>query len=210
MLMELKLDQCVEMLPYSPEVSPASHTALQENVRDLLMSVTSGQSSGESLASLNPGGFWVKMCRDCYQVTLEGSFQEYSENWPKWGIMSGGVVMKLPGLVLPIVERGCSSWPTPTVADCYTDKLKSTQQKPGSMHSVNLSQAVKMWPTPTATMYKGSSPASLTRKDGKSRLKDRLDHAVMGSDGGQLNPDWVEWLMGFPQGWTDLSASGMR
>jgi hypothetical protein len=25
--------------------------------------------------------------------------------------------------------------------------------------------------------------------------------------GGQLNPMWVEWLMGFPIGWTDLSVS---
>jgi hypothetical protein len=24
---------------------------------------------------------------------------------------------------------------------------------------------------------------------------------------GALNPQWVEWLMGFPDGWTDLSAS---
>jgi len=22
--------------------------------------------------------------------------------------------------------------------------------------------------------------------------------------GGQLNPDWVCWLMGFPVGWTDI------
>ena len=22
--------------------------------------------------------------------------------------------------------------------------------------------------------------------------------------GGQLNPDWVDWLMGFPEGWTDI------
>jgi hypothetical protein len=27
---------------------------------------------------------------------------------------------------------------------------------------------------------------------------------------GQLNPEWVEWLMGFPQGWTDCDVSGMR
>jgi hypothetical protein len=25
-------------------------------------------------------------------------------------------------------------------------------------------------------------------------------------NGGQLNPMWVEWLMGFPLGWTDLGA----
>lgn len=24
---------------------------------------------------------------------------------------------------------------------------------------------------------------------------------------GQLNPPWVEWLMGFPIGWTDLGDS---
>jgi hypothetical protein len=23
---------------------------------------------------------------------------------------------------------------------------------------------------------------------------------------GQLNPTWVEWLMGFPTGWTDLNS----
>lgn len=23
-------------------------------------------------------------------------------------------------------------------------------------------------------------------------------------NGGQLNPDWVEWLMGFPIGWTEV------
>jgi hypothetical protein len=25
--------------------------------------------------------------------------------------------------------------------------------------------------------------------------------------GGQLNPMWVEWLMGWPLGWTDCAAS---
>jgi hypothetical protein len=37
-----------------------------------------------------------------------------------------------------------------------------------------------------------------------------LTHQAKASDpegtaaGGQLNPTWVEWLMGFPLGWTDL------
>jgi hypothetical protein len=53
-------------------------------------------------------------------------------------------------------------------------------------------------------MSKGSSPNSLIRKNGRDRAKDRLDHAVMASDGGHLNPTWVEWLMGWPIEWTDL------
>ena len=60
------------------------------------------------------------------------------------------------------------------------------------------------WPTPVASMSKGSSPNSLIRKNGRDRAKDRLDHAVMASDGGHLNPTWVEWLMGWPIEWTDL------
>lgn len=35
-------------------------------------------------------------------------------------------------------------FPTPTVSDTFTDKLASTQQKEGSMHSVTLPQAVRM------------------------------------------------------------------
>ena len=34
--------------------------------------------------------------------------------------------------------------PTPTVSDIFTDKLSSTQQKDGSMHSVTLPQAVRL------------------------------------------------------------------
>ena len=41
-------------------------------------------------------------------------------------------------------ERERVNLPTPTVSDTYTANLKSTQQKPGSMHSVTLPQAV-LW-----------------------------------------------------------------
>ena len=46
------------------------------------------------------------------------------------------------------------------------------------------------WPTPRSRDWKGGG-------------KDCLDAAV----GGQLNPAWVEWLMGFPLGWTGLNVS---
>lgn len=95
-------------------------------------------------------------------------------------------------------------WPTPTVCGNHNRKGASANSGDG------LATAVRLWPTPVASMSKGSSPNSLTRKDGQDRSNDRLDHAVMAIDGGQLNPTWVEWLMGFPLGWTDCEHLATR
>jgi hypothetical protein len=89
-----------------------------------------------------------------------------------------------------------TNWPTPTCSDVYTGNLKSSQQKEGSMHSVTLPQAVKMWGTPKS-------------QDSRHALRDRnkgnLGEQVSGMhNGGHLNPTWTEWLMGWPLEWTDL------
>ncbi len=71
----------------------------------------------------------------------------------------------------------------------------------------------RVLPTPTARDSKGGyNTKSLTRKDGKSRTLDGLPNAVLDGKGtetvtGALNPNWVEWLMGFPVGHTDLGSS---
>ena len=103
------------------------------------------------------------------------------------------------------------NWPTPTCADAFTDKLKSAQQSEGSMHSVNLSQAVKMFPTPTATDYKGAyTKESMVSSGGIDRagLLRNVGHMdnpeYKAADGGQLNPAWVCWLIGWPLGWDHM------
>jgi hypothetical protein len=51
------------------------------------------------------------------------------------------------------------------------------------------------WPTPTAHNAKeGAFPAEYNRKT----------LTLAAEVGGKLNPSWVEWLMGWPLGWTDL------
>jgi hypothetical protein len=63
-----------------------------------------------------------------------------------------GVVPQQAELALRVLLEGVSlptggeqvKLPTPTVSDIFTDKLASSQQKPGSMHSVTLPQAVRM------------------------------------------------------------------
>ena len=69
------------------------------------------------------------------------------------------------------VSREVANLPTPTVSDQYTGNLSSTQQKPGSMHSVTLAQVFHkpdLFPTPVAsegvkaTAAQGSVEKSLT------------------------------------------------
>ena len=55
------------------------------------------------------------------------------------------------------VSREVANLPTPTVSDQYTGNLTSTQQKPGSMHSVTLAQVFHkpdLFPTPNTMEHR--------------------------------------------------------
>ena len=76
--------------------------------------------------------------------------------------------------------------------------------------SPTLAEAVRMWPTPIARdrrSFKGAarSPNSL----GTEPLSVEVSRAE-GIEDGSLNPEWVEWLMRFPEKWTALEPSGMQ
>jgi DNA (cytosine-5)-methyltransferase 1 len=106
---------------------------------------------------------------------------------------------------LPTLERrisgtdsGCAPngetfWhTTPTVCGNYNRKGLSERSGDG------LATAVMKWPTPTAHNAKeGGFPAEYERNT----------PTLAAQAGGSLNPTWVEWLMGWPLGWTDLKPS---
>lgn len=122
-------------------------------------------------------------------------------------------------------------WPTPRAKeDC--DYQYSAGRKGHKV--LTLSGKVKLWPTATARDYKGSNSLEhMTRETGHMNHTRQLANAVklyptpraqsangqadppnrqwgadlQSMDGGQLNPTWVEWLMGYPLGWTELNAS---
>jgi hypothetical protein len=103
-------------------------------------------------------------------------------------------------------------FPTPTVQDSNKATKKMRDNHQNNLTAVVFDQ--EHFPTPTARDWKGGyTEASLTRKDGKSRRFDALPNAAIGGVGtdikaGHLNPNWVEWLMGVPTGWTDLGSWG--
>ena len=90
-------------------------------------------------------------------------------------------------------------WPTPT-SRCGTGASQAETRQGGP----DLQTAVRMYPTPQARdHFPPHSPEYIAKKKAEGHGMANLNDTV----GGQLNPTWVEWLMGFPLGWTDLSAS---
>ena len=172
----------------------------------------SGPKSSDLLASYDRNTSSWRTSQHCLLAQANGEadgLAEFSETWPSAGMMRNGKTFRRQPWALPIAESASGLWPTP----CKSDQGRTSYNANNRIaqgHQEDLSTAVhvRMFPTPTATMHKGSSPAALTRKDGQDRSRDRLDHFLQSLEGsGQLNPTWVEWLMGFPTGHTDLPPS---
>ncbi len=97
-------------------------------------------------------------------------------------------------------------WPTPTTQEVEHPNAELTatgrrKSKNGNSHSLGLADAVQMWPTPTVDDANNVNP-----KPNRFRGLVAAVNETSGN-GGKLNPTWVEWLMGFPLGWTDLEDS---
>jgi len=103
-------------------------------------------------------------------------------------------------------------WPTPD-ANCGTRGTElewNPKRKSGQKAQFSLNQAIQMWPTPQASDNRDrgnmSSPSVQRRVEiGKQISLSQSVHPTSGA----LNPTWVEWLMGWPLGWTDLKPLEM-
>ena len=185
-----------EAFPVSLIVSPADAAPPPTTA-------TSGRSSPDLFASCDPDGSWLKTSQGYSQANLDGSLERFSETWPRSGMTRSGIAyLRQPSAPLTGgIESGL--WPTP----CAQEDNKSpaahmamkARMKGGPRYTVtSLQVAAKVWPTPSAEMDSGGHRGSL----------DTLHSAIKAEhpNNGGLNPTWVEWLMGYPIGWTVCEA----
>ena len=197
----------------SRSVTPANETAQTTHG-------TSGHDSSTPFAYLDPDSHCWRTC----QGTLVSDLDRYSQTWPRSGMTHNGIAYQrqpsaprtsateyslslhhkplewtptaTANQMAPSMQQrnpGLRLWPTPMT----TDRVPSENWQGG----MTLSHAARMWPTPTAQDAKNSSlpPSQQTRDSIPGQL-------VREGMSGSLNPTWVEWLMGFPTGWTDFEA----
>ncbi len=98
-----------------------------------------------------------------------------------------------------LLEQIQTMYPTPT-QDSASERTKKYKQ--GGMP---LTMAVKMFPTPTTRDYKDSTVSN----SHQNRNSDSLPIKIMkeGKPGGKLNPNFVEFLMGYPLNWTKIDQA---
>jgi len=116
------------------------------------------------------------------QCSLIEDSIECLETFPKWGLMRNGELWEQTSLAHPIDEKEFGYLPTPTASDQYNGNTKGIEYR--NKRIIRTSQT-------TGTEF-------------GAKLTDfyRLINGV------NLHPDFAEWMMGWPQGWTELRPAG--
>ena len=173
-----------EWLTSSQGDTPVSLSRLPGSDEAIKMTDTSGQKCLGLSKLSGPAGSLERML---LATSLWASTRCYL-TWKAQATPAGATLYRLSPQMPRTGEIAAGCWPTPQAAD--HKNMDTAGQR-------MLSSEVKMWPTPTARDYKdnGSSPAELARNS-----VTLATHA-----GGSLNPQFVEYLMGYPVGYTDLN-----
>ena len=210
---------------------PANPTASPENVKPPTTTEICGRSSPELFAKLSLNGCWLKMSQGYCLAKMDGSLVKFSQTWPQAGMVSNGKAYRLRRLVRRISGRGSLLLPTMRASErgqyqySQGDHSKKVLTLTGyvKMFPIGLRDFDKLYPTPTVNDSNNStmpdSPANRaslvgrvmreifatpTQSDSIGTSWGGMTSSLRTQVGGQLNPRWVEWLMGFPDGWTDL------
>ena len=155
------------------------------------------------------GGSLARLCQFTFlwrthQCSLFEEGTEFLLTWPQWAMWDEAEcweqttpygIRELRQRIMKGRESGLSEKiPTPTVFGNYNRKGASKTSGDG------FATYIKRYPTPTSHMSKeGNFPSEINRQT-----------PTMGAVlGGPPNPEFIEWLMGWPIGWTDLKPLEM-
>ena len=189
-LSQLKSSQAVSPVKTSP--SPARAQDSTENARVF------GPNTHDSLASFDPAtSSWRTS-----QLSLLGGLDEFSETWPRSGMTRSGTAYRLQPLAPLTGGTASGLWPTPRVSANENRQTKRTPSQIAGTHGRSLAAEVCEAELTKDGLYTTPCADDTGHRKGKYA---QGGTPLSAQAGGKLNPSWVEWLMGFPPGWTSLT-----
>ena len=194
------------------QVTPSLENGTDSTIHDR----DCGQNTRASLANLHRSACGSSSWKTSQRCVF-GGWVEYSETWPRAGMMRSGTAYRLPPSAPLTGGIACSSspgWPTPTANSSISITMDAAAREAARLHPqgrYTLATKVweveqKRWPTPTARDYKDGSAKSCANVPSNGLLGREIHARENHQTTGSLNADWVGLLMGFPLGWTDLGT----
>ncbi len=204
-LSKSELDAAI--LPLCPEDSPAKTLVMPDCEQESL--------AAAPLWFMNSYGY-LKISNQIMQYlrTSPGSAEEAlkkcSEKLPRSGMMRNGILYGLGDLERPINVKEYSLLPTLTKFDAGCKNLNGKEYNGITKHALKLGNVIARLPLPTLTCrdYKGATIARVLNGNQKRALDCEMQCLGM-----MLQPNFAEWHMGYPIGWTarqESNASEMR
>ena len=186
--------------------SPAKISASPEKAQD---SPVSDQDSGGNTTASSRKRSRRGSSQKTYQPFALGDWMTYSGASLRSGMTRNGIAYPLQPLALLTRGTASGSWPTPRSCSAMSATITpESVWKENRFPNLETVVGRRMWPTPTARDGKGARKPETMQKSGRNPQTNSLPDAVeFQGETGRLNPAWVEWLMGFPIGWTDLKHS---
>ena len=184
--------------------SLASRGQSPEAEREPMTNAGSGLSYSDWFARYDPEASSWK--------TSQASFMEelntFSETWHRSGSMRNGQVFEHQTLVRPTAESESLSWGTPRASSANGSSQKERDE--GNPKG-RLETGAETWMTPTARDFKdGDGTANVETNGllGRQAPRTVMPGQESQNDTGQrLNPIFVTALMGWREGWLDLTNS---
>ena len=167
------------------EDSRASHIQSQDTDKVKQIREIYGLTHGDLYLRYNRSGSCWKMLQGYFSLwgteTDQHMGAPFLGTLPQWVTTVGLELYRRPTQAPPISANGGGLWPTPTVSDTEGGIIKNVEYENGSFSRLN-ADGVR-W----GVKLKDAMASTNPEYDQKSNA---------------LNPDWVEWLMGLPKGWT--------
>jgi len=188
----------LHQLTLLPEDSLANLTVLPGTEEAQEMTATSGRSLAALLRKRDRNTSLLRT----FLVSSPPTSTRCLLTWNTRDTPAGRLVYRLWPSMRHTNGHASSLWPTPRAQMSSVTLKPSTDQghaTGGPPKRLEDEVAREMFPTPQANDWKSGTGYD----HGDKKQTPQLRHI----SGGLLNPMWVEWLMGFPIGWTDLEHS---
>lgn len=193
------------------------------------MTDTSGRKCLELSKLSGPAG---SLERTLLATSLWASTRCYL-TWRAVASPAGATLYRLSPQMPHTDETGAGLWPTPDAsdrgprsADLVVNQSTVQRRDSGQKRGIDLQTAAKLWPTPDTRGFTNDGSLMMLAEKTENRAEwDAMSYRVgpkqknriwptddpkatekNRNSSGSLNPNWVEWLMGYPVGYTDLNS----